>query len=89
MSGRIDTAVVKKRSKNFSRIIQDMNLEKNKEEIGKEHEVLILKKRKNISYLGRTENYKIVIIYDDLKKGYFYPVKITGMEKNFLTGNIK
>jgi len=88
MKGRIRTDIVKSRSKKLSEICSAVSEEKNKKHIGKKYNVLITKKGKNNTYMGRSENYKPVVIDKKVNIGDFFDVKITNYGPTYLVGSI-
>ncbi len=88
MKGRIKTEIAKNRSKIMTDICKKISKEKNKENIDKTYNVLILEKRKKNEFFGRTENYKPVIIKEDAGIGEIVPTKIIDSYQTHLVGSI-
>ncbi len=87
---QVDSETIKKRSKKISEVVRKISLEKNKEWIGKECEVLITKKgREKNQYIGRNKAYKSVLVESkkDLR-GKFVKVKIKSAKRSYLKGVI-
>jgi MiaB-like tRNA modifying enzyme len=87
MNGRIKTDIAKKRSKILTDLCKKISIEKNKEKIGKKYNVIIQEKRKK-DFFGRTENYKPVIIREDVEIGKIVKVKIIDSGQTHLVGSI-
>jgi MiaB-like tRNA modifying enzyme len=88
MKGRIDTNIVKKRSKYLTDLCSKISKQKNIEHIGKEYNVLITEIGKDNTFVGRSENYKPVVLSGELKIGEFKTVRITKAANTFLVGSI-
>lgn len=85
---RIKTEDVKNRSRILSNISIEISRNNNKSHIGEIYNVLTIEKGKNNSIFGRTDNYKPVILKDNLKLGEFIKVEIIQSTQNYLVGNI-
>jgi MiaB/RimO family radical SAM methylthiotransferase len=88
LSGRIITEEVKNRSRILSKISNDISLKINKKYIGKKYNVLTTEIGKNNTILGRTDNYKPVVLKGSIPLGEFFMVEIIDCEQNYLVGNI-
>ena len=88
MKGRIKTEIVKERSKKLTEICKKISYEKNKEKLGKTYNVLITEKGKNNTFVGRNDNYKPVVLKENVEIGQFYKVKINDYESTYLVGSI-
>ena len=88
MKGRIDTNIVKKRSKYLTDLCSKISKEKNIEHIGKKYNVLITEKGKDNTFVGRSENYKPVVLSGELKIGEFKSVRIKKAASTYLVGSI-
>ena len=89
MSKRVNTEIVKKRSKKLTEICSKISYEKNKKCIGNKYEILITEKGKNDTFVGRAENYKPVVIRKKVEIGNFFTVEIINSEKTYLVGSLK
>lgn len=78
----------KERSRKVTKIFEDYLLDKNKEEIGKEKEIIITEIGKNNKYIGKTNNYLSVVIDENVKIGQKVKVKIIDADKYNLKGTI-
>lgn len=85
--GRIKTEEVKNRSKILSEIFNKMT-NNNKSYIGKKYFILTTKIGKNKTTIGRTDNYKPVILKEEISLGKFIEVEIIQSQKNYLVGTI-
>jgi tRNA A37 methylthiotransferase MiaB len=88
MNGRIKTDIVKKRSKILSELCNNISRENNFKHIDKKYTIIITEKGKNNSFVGRTDNYKPVVIKEKVKIGNFVYVKIIDAGSTYLVGSI-
>jgi MiaB-like tRNA modifying enzyme len=88
MKGRIKTEIVKERSKFLTELCNKISKHNNQKYIGKKYNILITEKGKNNTYMGRTENYKPVILNQIVKIGDFIPAKIIKTAPTYLVGSI-
>jgi len=88
MKGRIKTEIVKQRSRILTEICKEISNEKNKSHIGKKYSILITEKGKNKTFVGRSENYKPVVLKENVKIGNFVDVKIKDARPTYLVGSI-
>ena len=89
MKGRLKTEIVKDRSKKLTVLCSDISKQNNLKYVGKTYNVLVTEIGKNNTYMGRSENYKTVVIKDNVKIGEFKNVKITKAEPVYLVGSLK
>ncbi len=66
MKGRITTEVAKQRSRILSEICDDISFEQNKRHIGRKYNILVTEVGKNNSFMGRSENYKPVVLKEKI-----------------------
>ena len=85
---RIKTEIVKERSRKLTKICSTISKENNQKHIGKKYTALITEKGKNNTFVGRTENYKPVVIKEKVKIGEFISVKIINAKSTYLVGSI-
>lgn len=78
----------KERSREITKIFEKYILEKNKQEIGKEKEIIITEIGKNNKFVGKTNNYLSVVIDENAKIGQKLKVKIIDADKYYLKGKI-
>jgi MiaB-like tRNA modifying enzyme len=88
MIGRVKTEVVKQRSKILTDICSDISYQQNKKHVGKEYKVLITEKGKSNTFIGRSRNYKPVVIREKIKLGTFKNIEIIEAKPTFLFGSI-
>jgi MiaB-like tRNA modifying enzyme len=88
MNGRVKTDIVKIRSRKLTELCNLISEKNNLKYIGKKYTLLITKKGKNDTFIGRTENYKPVIIDEEVKIGEFLPVKIINSSTTHLFGSL-
>jgi MiaB-like tRNA modifying enzyme len=84
MNGRIKTEIVKSRSKTLTYLSNKISKENNLKHIGMKYNALITEKGKNNTYIGRTENYKPIVIPDKIRLGDFIPVKVIDAKTTYL-----
>ncbi len=83
MKQQVPSAIIKQRSALLSGICRKIALEKNEEMIGRKVRVLVSEKGSKSGFIGRTENYKPVLLHKNLL-GEFAKAKITGAKLNYL-----
>jgi len=88
MNGRVKTDIVKERSKILTEICMKILKEKNARYIGRKINVLIIKKGRNNTSIGRTENYKSVVLSENIDIGLNIPVEITNATTTHLVGTL-
>jgi MiaB-like tRNA modifying enzyme len=82
--------IVNERSKKIHELVREIALRKNKKYLGKILNVFIDETGKNGTYIGRTENYKPVVVKSEENiLGKILSVKIVDVKSNFLIGEIK
>jgi len=86
--GRIKTEEVKNRSRILSEIFNKIAYDNNKSYIGEKYLVLTTEIGKNKTIIGRAENYKLVILKEEIGLGKFIEVEITQSAKTYLVGTI-
>ncbi len=87
MKNRIPTEIVKDRSRKLTKICKNVTKQINKKHIGKKYTVLITKKEDEF-FFGRAENYKPVIIKENVRFGEFFPLKIINSADIHLFGKL-
>ncbi len=88
MQGRLRSEVLKNRSKILSEICSKISNEKNKIHIGKKYNILITEIGKESTFVGRSENYKPVVIKEKVRLGEFISVQIIDAASTYLVGSI-
>jgi len=88
MNGRVKTDIVKERSKILTNICRRILKEKNSKHIGKKYNVLIIKKGKNNTSIGKTDNYKSVVLSEDIEIGLNIDVEIISATSTHLVGTL-
>jgi MiaB-like tRNA modifying enzyme len=88
LKGRLKTETVKKRSKELTDICNRISKEKNMSHIGKRYNVIITEHGKNETFVGRSENYKPIVIREKLRLGDFVSVKIIDSSSSYLVASI-
>jgi len=82
--------IVNERSKKIHELVREIALRKNKKYLGKILNVFIDETGKNGTYIGRTKNYKPVVVKSEENiLGKVLSVKIVDVKSNFLIGEIK
>ena len=88
MDGRIKTDLAKERSKILTKICNSISLENNLRHIGKRYTVLVTECGKNNTFVGRTENYKPIVIEEKVVIGDFLPIEVTEARSTYLVGKL-
>ncbi len=88
MEGRIRTEIAKERSKFLTKLCNKISKENNLNHIGKNYTILATDKGKNNTVIGRTENYKPVVIREKADMGKITPVIITNAASTYLFGRL-
>ena len=88
MKGRIKTDVVKQRSKKLTELCSIISKENNFKHIRKKYSALVTEKGKENTFVGRAENYKPIVIKEQVEIGEFIPVEITNSASTYLFGSI-
>ncbi len=89
MNGRIPTELVKNRSRELTELCQDLMMKRNNTYISKEMVALALKQGKNHTTLCRTDNYKPVVVDDEVSLGEKVRVHILEATDTHLVGMLK
>ena len=82
---RVDGRVVKKRSRELTNLRKDLGAKSFKRFVGRETSVLTVENKRKGSTLCRDDNYRPIILKQDLPLGEFYDVKIIDSEYGFMT----
>ena len=88
MKGRVSTKIAKERSKYLTDLCDTISKEKNKEYMGKKYTVLLTKKVKDNTFVGRAGNYKPVITNEKVEIGEFITLKIVDSDSIHLFGKL-
>ena len=88
MEGRIKTEIVKERSKILSELCSIISKENNLRHIGKRYNALVTELGKNKTFVGRTENYKPIVLKEKVDIGEFITVEVTDAASTYLVGSI-
>ncbi len=88
MKGRLPTYVVKERSRQLTELCSRLVFKKNIKYIGDTARVLITEKGKQNTSTGRTENYKQVVIKEQVSLGDIVDVKIIDAAPTYLVGKL-
>ena len=88
LDGRIKTETAKERSKKLTDLCSKISKQNNLKHIGKKYNILVTEEGKNKTVVGRSGNYKPVVINKVIKIGEFYPVEITDAKSTYLVGSI-
>ena len=88
MEGRIKTEIVKERSKILSELCSIISKENNLSHIGKKYEALVTELGKNKTFVGRTKNYKPIVLKEKIEIGEFITVEVTDAASTYLVGSI-
>lgn len=88
MKGRIKTDIVKERSKMSTKLCSTVSKENNLRHVGKNYTMLVIEKGKNNTVVGRTENYKPIVIRENIEVGEFVSVKVKDAASTYLVGRL-
>ena len=88
MNHRIPTSIVKRRSLELTKLTAEISYNKNKNHIGNQYSILITEKGKNESMIGRTNQYKPIIINDPVSIGDIIDVEIIDAKQTYLVGTL-
>jgi MiaB/RimO family radical SAM methylthiotransferase len=88
MKGRIKTEIVKDRSKTMTDLCNKISKDNNLNHVGLKYNVLVTEKGKNKTYVGRTENYKPLILPETVEIGEFVNVKVQNAASTYLVGSL-
>jgi threonylcarbamoyladenosine tRNA methylthiotransferase CDKAL1 len=88
MEGRIKTEDVKQRSKILTELCSKISKENNLKHIRRIYNALVIEKGKNKTFVGRTENYKPIVIKEKVEIGKFITLKVTEATSAYLVGSI-
>jgi len=82
---RVDGRIVKKRSRELTNLRKDLGAKSFKRFVGRETSVLTIENQRKGSTLCRDDNYRPIILKQELPLGEFYDVKIIDSEYGFMT----
>jgi len=88
MDNRIPTDIVKKRSAKITKLYENISFENNLRYIGKRFCVLINEIGKNNTFVGRSENYKPIVLKEKVDIGSFVNVEIKDAKATYLVGRL-
>jgi len=88
LNGRIKTDIVKDRSKYLTNLCSRISKQNNQKHIRKKYNVLVTEVGKDNTFIGRSENYKPVVLKEKVEIGDIKKVEIINAEKTFLVGSI-
>jgi len=81
---RVDGRIVKKRSRELTNLRKELGAKSFKRFVGRETSVLTVENKRKGSTLCRDDNYRPIILKQDLPLGEFYDVKIIDSEYGFM-----
>ncbi len=88
MVDKIPSRIAKQRSRELTKIHEDISREINKEFVDRKERILITEPGKNNTMMGRTDTYKPVVVEDEVQVGDFVDVEITEARDIYLKGRI-
>ncbi len=89
LPNRIPTDIAKNRSRELTKLCTNISYERNKRCIGETfHDVLVVEKGKNDTVVGRSIDYKPVVIKADIPIGSFISTKIVDAKPTYLVGTL-
>jgi MiaB-like tRNA modifying enzyme len=86
MPGRVDTKVVKQRTRELTVIKKRITKENLERLVGTECEVLLTERPKPGTTMGRTPHYRPIAVKGELPLGEFVQVRVTGSRHSYLLG---
>ena len=89
MEGRVKTEIAKERSKILTDLCSKISKENNLKHIGKRYNSLIIERGKNNTFVGRAENYKPIVIKENIEIGKFVSLEVKEAAPTYLVGSIK
>jgi len=88
MEDKIPSRIAKERSRELTKIHEDISREINKEFVDRKERILITEPGKNDTMMGRTDTYKPVVVEDEVQVGDFVDVEITEARDIYLKGRV-
>lgn len=88
MKQRIPTHIVKQRSQQLTSLVESLTLDKNKTHINNLYKLLITEYGKNNTMVGRTSQYKPVVLKETIPLGSLVTTRITEATSSYLVGNL-
>lgn len=88
MDDKIPSRIAKERSRELTKIHEDISREINNEFLDRRELILITEPGKNDTMMGRTDTYKPVVVEDEVKVGDFVEVEITEARDIYLKGRV-
>jgi threonylcarbamoyladenosine tRNA methylthiotransferase CDKAL1 len=80
--------IKKERSRTLTKLFEKIAYSENKKERNKKYTIIITEKGKNNTSIGKTDNYKSVVLFKTIEIGKKINVKIKNTEKYYLVGEI-
>lgn len=80
--------IKKERSRKLTKLFEEIAYLENEKELNKKYSIIITEKGKNNTSIGKTENYKSVVLFKNIEIGKKINVKIKNYEKYYLVGEI-
>jgi len=87
MENRISTNIVKKRSIKLTKLCKNISRQNNKKHLENIYSILVIKKYKDF-FVGRAENYKPVILKENVQIGDLIKVRIVDYDDIHLVGKL-
>lgn len=88
MEDKIPSRIAKERSRELTKIHEDISRKINKEFVDRRERILITEPGKNNTMMGRTDTYKPVVVEDEVQVGEFVDVEITEARDIYLKGRV-
>jgi tRNA A37 methylthiotransferase MiaB len=82
---RIDGRIVKKRSRELTNLRKELGAKSFKRFVGRQTSILTVENQRSGSTLCRDDNYRPIILKEELPLGEFHDVKIIDSEYGFMT----
>jgi len=88
MEDKIPSRIAKERSRELTKIHEEISREINKEFADRKERILITEPGKNDTMMGRTDTYKPVVVEEEVQVGDFVDVEITEARDIYLKGRV-
>ncbi|MEM0493264.1 MAG: tRNA (N(6)-L-threonylcarbamoyladenosine(37)-C(2))-methylthiotransferase [Candidatus Thermoplasmatota archaeon] len=88
ISKKVPTRIVKERSVKLTELSREISLENNRKYLNKKCRILITEHGKRNTRVGRTDNYKPVVVSSNVPLGSYVDVEITDIAPHYLYGKL-
>ena len=88
LPAKVHGRITKERSRFLTELVNEIKMEKNERFVGDVCEVLVTKRGRKGTMLGRNAFYKPVVLHQKVKVGEFYKVEIKEAHQHYLVGKL-